>query len=196
MLILRECSISKTRRITFTPTPSKTKSSSPNSIKIWSQPKIIFITKSDPNNYSLHSPNNKSPRSKPSSKDSVITPSLLNFGDNETLLSVQLLPSFSPESFNIHSLTISSCLKLISNDSFWSFRLANIPYSNHGSFALIILDSFGILFWKLSQKSQRKASKVRKKKSWECFRTNCWRRFSTKLRLKTMKVISSTKVKK
>ncbi len=162
MLILRECSILKTQRTTYTLTPSKTKSSLPNSIKTWSQPKNIFIKKSDLNNNLAQSPINKLDRSKTSLKNSVIILLLLNFGDNETLLIAEFLLSFLTELFKVPSLKISSYLKLIHKDNSWSFPLVSIPYSILGSFASIIWDSFGILFWKSDNKSLRKVSKPRK----------------------------------
>ncbi len=156
MLILKECSISKTQRTTFTPTPSKTKSSSLNSIKIWSQPKIIFITKSDLNNKLAHGPINKLARSKLSLNNLIIIRLLLNFGDSETLLTVQFLLSFSTESFTVHSLKMSICFKVITKNNYWSFLLVSFPYLILASFVSMIWDSFGIHFWKLSHKSQGK----------------------------------------
>ncbi len=154
--ILKECYTSKTPSSTSTPTPSKTKNSSPNSIKIWLQPNFIFITKSNKNNNSNPSPTNKSPHSRLSSTETSIIPTSHSFGESETSSTAGLRPSSSRESFKVTNFKISSHPTLISNESFWSFRLVSIRYSIPSSFSSMTLDSCGIHFWKLNQKNKPK----------------------------------------
>ena len=151
--ILKECSTSKTPSSTFIPTPSKTKSSSLNSIKIWLPPNSIFITKSNKNHNSIPNPTNKSPNSKLNSIEISIIPSSPNSGENETLSTAELRPLSFRGSLKVTNFKILSSPTLISNDSFWSFPSVSILCLTPSSFALMTLGSYGIHFWKLNQKN-------------------------------------------
>ncbi len=151
--ILKECSTSKTPSSTFIPTPSKTKSSSLNSIKIWLPPNSFFITKSNKNHKSIPNPTSKSPNFKLNSIEISIIPSSPNSGENETLSTAELRPLSFRGSLKVTNFKILSSPTLISNDSFWSFPSVSILCLTPSSFALMTLGSYGIHFWKLNQKN-------------------------------------------
>lgn len=194
--ILKECSTSKTPSSTSIPTPSKTKSSSLNSIKIWLPPNFIFLTKSNKNHNSIPNPTNKSPHSKPSSIEISITPSSQNSGESETLSTAELRPLSFQESLNLTNFKILSFPTLISNDSFWSFPLVSILSLIPRSFASMTLGIYGIHIWKLNSKNQPKPSNHMKLKSREFFQTNYWPSFWIRSKWKMVKAIWNTMVKK